>query len=247
MNKPKKMLDIAKLQQQAILSNVATTLSPQDEPEIVEENMGLIVSIVKAITRKQTLPTGIEECDLISWGVEGLFKAHKNFKKNKSSKFSTYAFYRIRGEIFDRIREEWSYRNPNSYQENRKKIQGKLADYIEQSLDAGEDLTPEKISTYMQNIIANSTMSFLLSLENLTVNNEPLAPESNESREYTDALQDAIKQLDADEQQLIRLFYSENLSQKDIAKQLNYSNSKVSRIHSKVLEKLRRRLNKKGL
>jgi RNA polymerase sigma factor FliA len=99
----------------------------------------------------------------------------------------------------------------------------------------------------MQNIIANSTMTFLLSLENLALHNEPLAPEGNESAEHTDALQEAIKQLDHDEQRLIQLFYTENLSQKEIAHQLNYSNSKVSRVHGKVLEKLRRRLSHKVL
>ena len=44
------------------------------------------------------------------------------------------------------------------------------------------------------------------------------------------------------EQDFIRLYYIEGLKQKEIASKLNTSNSTISRFHTKLIEKLRRRL-----
>lgn len=201
-------------------------------------------AIAANFKNKGKLPIGVEESDLISWGIEGLIKAKQKFNEKKGSKFSTYAFYRIRGEIFDRIREEWGYRNPVSYQEHRKQIQEKIADLIENALNTGQELTPEKLGDYAQSIISNSAMSYLISLDSILEIQEPASEEHKKIEETQDhgLVKEAIAELSDEEQEIIRLFYFENLKQKDIAKQLNFSNSKISRIHIKVLEKLKRKL-----
>jgi RNA polymerase sigma factor for flagellar operon FliA len=59
------------------------------------------------------------------------------------------------------------------------------------------------------------------------------------------ALWDAVKTLAEDEKKIIKMFYIDDRSQKEIADELGYSKSKISRIHSQVLSKLRLRIQRK--
>ncbi len=209
--------------------------------------MGMIQTISSQISSKKQLPVGIENDDLISWGIEGLIKAYRNFKANKGSKFATYAYYRIRGEIFDRIREEWQYRNPTTYHEQRKQIQEKIADLLETSFETGTVLTPSMIEEHVQRIVADTSVSYLISLDMLEDNDQNHSPAKQTDNSKTQVLEDSllwdeIKQLEPEEEKIIKMFYIEGKKQKDIAEELNYSNSKICRIHTKILEKLRKKL-----
>ena len=55
----------------------------------------------------------------------------------------------------------------------------------------------------------------------------------------------AVKDLDNDEKQIVKMFYIDSLNQKEIAEHLGYSKSKVSRMHADILNKLRIRLQRK--
>ena len=237
----KKLLNIEQLKYQAVIKPQSKTI-PE---EFIDQHMSLVHAIANIFLKKHKLPTGIEENDLVSWGIEGLIKARKNFKENKGSKFSTYAYYRIKGEIFDRIREEWSYRNPISYQEQRRNIQNKIADLVENALEAGEELDNTRLGEYVQRVISSTAMSYIISLDAIQEYHEgEIVGEMPMSQDDvpSDAVWEAVQQLSPEEQQIVKLFYVEDLKQKEIAKKLNFSNSKICRIHLKILEKLKRRL-----
>ena len=68
--------------------------------ELIEKNMGLVLSIVNKFNpRNQT-----EKDDYIQAGRIGLWKAITKFSKNGGSKFSPYAWNPIRWEIIKEIR-----------------------------------------------------------------------------------------------------------------------------------------------
>jgi RNA polymerase sigma factor for flagellar operon FliA len=213
--------------------------------EFAEEHISLIHSITASIANKSKLPPGVEEPDLVSWGIEGLYKAKKKFSDKSGSKFATYAYYRIRGEILDRIRKEWQYRNPNAYQKNREDFQEKLADILENALESGETVEASTVNKYAHQLISKIGVSYLLSLEAIQESFEPASStETSERMSEEDNLWKAVKRLSEEEQKIIKLFYIDNLKQKEIAKELKWSNSKISRIHLKILEKLKRHLEK---
>jgi RNA polymerase sigma factor (sigma-70 family) len=58
-------------------------------------------------------------------------------------------------------------------------------------------------------------------------------------------LLEEVKTLEEDERKIIELFYFKEMKQKEIAEALNLSRSKVCRMHMKILEKLRRRLERR--
>ena len=133
--------------------------------QFIADHISLVESISSSIAGRSKLPSGVDFDDLVSWGMEGLIKAHDSFKEGKGSQFKTYAYYRIKGEIMDKIRFEWRARNPFEYNEYQKKMQSRLADFIEDALDKEEQL--EKTSdNLIQTIVSSSAMVYFLTLNN---------------------------------------------------------------------------------
>src|SRR5512135_235016 len=53
---------------------------------------------------KEQLPREIEFDDLVSYGTQGLLEAAERFDGKHGASFTTYAYYRVRGAIFDGLR-----------------------------------------------------------------------------------------------------------------------------------------------
>ena len=67
--------------------------------QVIEENQGLVRSLALKIHRK--LPPHVELDDLVAYGQIGLAEAARDFDPARGGRFSTYAYYRIRGAIYD--------------------------------------------------------------------------------------------------------------------------------------------------
>jgi RNA polymerase sigma factor for flagellar operon FliA len=235
-------LDVARLQQHDMVQG--RTLAPMTDA-FVKDHQPMIEAIASSIVVRASLPTGIEFGDLVSWGMEGLIKAYSNYRSDKGTVFKTYAYYRIRGEMYDRIRSEWQYRNPTDYAEQRRKIQERIADVVEEALATSGDISGSEIEERMTHLISDSALVCLVSLDSV----EELEGVTDERFEMIDAqhseLWEEVADLDPEERQVIEMFYVHGLKQKEIAEKMNQSRSRVCRIHMKVLEKLRRRLLKR--
>lgn len=214
--------------------------------EFMTEHMSMIEALSANIIGARKVPPGIEFDDLVSWGVEGLIKAHNNFDPEKGSQFKTYAYYRIRGEIMDKIRYEWKYRNPQDYNEYRKQLREQIADVAENVMEMNDEkATDADIDNNVKNLISNSAVMCLMSLENIDIISESAGtknPETEFIDESNTELWQEINNLAEDEKRIIELFYVEGLKQKEIADTMKYSRSTVCRMHMKVLEKLKIRL-----
>ena len=220
--------------------------------EFIEEHLSIIESVASGLSVGGKLPPGIVFEDLVSWGVEGIIKARKSYDPDKGTQFTTYAYYRIRGEMLDRIRREWNYRNPSDYKLQQERIQQRIAEMTRDSVDYDENGSgseEEKVS----HLIASSAVVYLLSLEDINIAStmhgtmDPAIEVIDEVERLQDKsdLWAEIKNLAEDEKKIIEMFYIQEMKQKDIDEKLNLSRSKVCRIHMKVLEKLRRRLQRR--
>lgn len=235
-------LDVDKLKK----ADTIAGLRPMDDA-FIEEHRPMIEGIASQIMSRGSAPSVIEFGDLVSFGMEGLIKAHRNFKSDKGSTFKTYAYYRIRGEMYDRIRTEWQYRNPGDYADYRKRIQDRIADVVEENiteLESGE-LPSTGLENRFLDLLSDSGMVCLMSIDVVgdVEGEKDVAFETIDSSD--DTLWDEIKRLDPVEQQFIDLFYVKGVKQKDIADQLCQSRSKVCRLHMRILEKLRKRLKRR--
>ena len=76
-------------------------LLTNDRGRLIEECQGLVRSL--ALRVQKSLPRHFELDDLISYGQVGLAEAARDFDPTRGGQFTTFAYYRIRGAIYDGI------------------------------------------------------------------------------------------------------------------------------------------------
>ncbi len=163
----------------------------------------------------------IEEKDYFQFGIEGLSEAIDRFDPDFGTKFETYAIQRIRGKIIDELRK-LQIKPRNNFDENGNyKYSNISLDYHSASEDG-------------------------YSLHEVLSSEEPKPEEEYQKIEQKDLLKEAIKTLNERERLIISLYYYENLNYKEISEVLDISVSRVSQIHSRVMEKLKEKLMKKA-
>ena len=194
--------------------------------------------------------------DLVSCGMLGLIDAVEKFDVKHEVKFETYAVSRVRGEILDYMRsQDWA--SPSL----RKKISAITSAYEAfENANPGQPADADVASSLgmpveqVQKILAQTHMFNLVNFEDaLSSGNyeseirgkEENAPEEELLlKERKQILADTIDALPEKERLVITLYYYEGLLLKEIADILQVTESRVSQIHSKVLSKMRAKLEK---
>lgn len=239
--KEKEKVDVDQLK----LNSIKEIERKEISDNFIEKYKYLVETIANKISKSQKLPPCIEYADLVSWGVEGLIKGKSKFQASANAKFETYAWYRIRGEILDSIRNEWKYRMPKDYANIKKNRREALSDFIIDHLsEADKTETSENIE---ESIVENTAMASFLTndITDLVADKKGMKnPEVELIDESYDEIRKIISSLEEDEKQLIDLFYVQGLKQVEIAQYLKYSKSKVCRLHMGILKKIKVRLNK---
>lgn len=239
-----KDVDVNKLRREEVSKTFAE--EPISE-EFMKDHISMVESIASGIVASGKVPPCIDFGDLVSWGVEGLIKAKKNYKEGKGSQFKTYAYYRIRGEMLDKIRSEWHYRNPGDYEAYRKRMRARIAEVAgEQAKEGGKP--GSSMQENVKSLIENSGMVYMLSADDVEIVSDKAGtknPEIEHVDETDSVLWEEIKKLEGEEREIVEMFYVKGFKQIEIAEKLQFSRSKVCRIHMSVLNKLRNRLHKR--
>jgi len=180
----------------------------------------------------------------------------KNLIINKGVKFETYASFRIRGEIIDRIRDQdWI---PRSLRTRSKEME-KALEELEAKL--GRQVQDEELAAYMGittkelHKLMEQTHSFtLLSLDDqllgfvedsqVMAGNQRTPEDHAIAEELKRILSQAIEQLTEKEQKIISLYYFDELTLKEIGMILGISESRVSQLHSRSLIKIKKQIKK---
>jgi RNA polymerase sigma factor for flagellar operon FliA len=206
----------------------------------IEKHQPLVISIANRIHRR--LPRFIPYDDVLSCGQIGLAQAARTYQPQPNAKFSTYAYYRITGAIFDGLsRMNWTTRA-----EYRRYKSMQIANSVLESETANDDSSdPEKNATWFADTVDNLAVVYLFSaadtenpIENRIVGKDDDPGARAETNELSQKLAEAISTLPRDEQQLIRLAYYDGLSLAEAANQMNKSRSWGSRTHAKILKTL---------
>ena len=194
--------------------------------------------------------------DLVSCGMLGLIDAVDKFELKHEVKFETYAVSRIRGEILDYMRsQDWA--SPSL----RKKINAITSAYetyegrdlgrpADQEVAASLDMPVEQIHKILNQSHMFNLVNFEDALSSLNPEAEIRSQEDNApeeellEKEKKEILVGVIEALPDKERMVITLYYYEGLLLKEIADILQVTESRVSQIHSKVLAKMRLKLEK---
>jgi RNA polymerase sigma factor for flagellar operon FliA len=193
--------------------------------------------------------------DLVSCGVLGLIDALDKFDPDHGVKFETYAVSRIRGEILDYLRaQDWAppslRRKINSINEACEELERELPEPPSESeIAQAVDMPVSQVKKIMAQTHMFNIVSFEDAIQSVKTQEEPrnsddLSPENLlMEKELKRLLAETIDTLSEKERLVVTLYYYEGLLLREIADIMSVTESRVSQIHSKTLEKLRTRLN----
>jgi RNA polymerase sigma factor for flagellar operon FliA len=230
-------------------------MTTPDSPEILERFHGAL-DVVERIAKqvRRSLGHGIELEDLSSFGREGLLEAARRFDPARGVPFRAYATFRIRGAIVDGVRA--TGRLPRRVHE-RLSAYGVAAAVSE---GAAEDVLggPEVPATQADSeraldahlaAMATAMAVGLVAQRALGDEGEPSAvdgggtPEDLVARaELLAEVKTAIETLPADEAELVRRHYLGGERFDRVAQDLGLSKSWASRLHTRALGRLSKRL-----
>lgn len=215
---------------------------------LVNGNFPLIKAIVKGYLNK-----GVEYDDLYQIGCVGFLKAIKNFNPNFDVKFSTYAVPMIAGEIKRFLRDDGMIKVSRSI----KTLAIKLKSFIEKvKQETGESPTIEQLAKEFDVekedvVVALDSFQQTISINAKVDEDDPNSQNVidklavfDKSDEMLDKfiLKTEIMNLPEKERKIILLRYYRGKTQGEVAELLDVSQVQVSRMESKIIEQLKKKL-----
>lgn len=212
--------------------------------------------LVKIVAGKLSMYLGynVEFDDLVGYGIFGLIDAIDKFDCTKDVKFETYASLRIRGAILDQIRKmDWI---PRTLRQKQKKIDIAISEIeLEKNREAKNEEIAEKLGISEEELLnwqCQMKITNVISLdEYIEQGTEPAVnhtgsrsrfeqPETVvEVKELKELLKESIDRLTEKERKVVLLYYYEELTLKEISLVLEVSESRVSQLHTRALQKMK--------
>ena len=184
--------------------------------------------------------------DLYQVAMIGLMKAKRNYNPDENTKFSTYAYYYIMGEVNNYISSSNSIKISKDLLRLNKSLE-KAKEVMRQKLKR-EPSTLE-LSLFLEVPLEKIEEAYLATrqIESLDYQYEDeqmnlyscLGRQEQAMDEEILDLKDAIESLPMEEQQLIIARYYNDMTQQETSKSLGISQVQVSRKETKILEKLK--------
>jgi RNA polymerase sporulation-specific sigma factor len=158
--------------------------------------------------------TGVDPDDLISIGTIGLIKAINSFRTDKNIKLATYASRCIENEILMHLRRTVKLKSEISFDEP-----------LNTDFEGNELLLSDVLGTDSESVYGGV-----------------------ESSVEKELLKDALGKLPARERKIMYLRFGlggqEEMTQKDVADKLGISQSYISRLEKKIIERLKKEISK---
>ena len=232
----------------------ARTRSPEIREKIILE----YAPLVKLVAGRLSMYLGynVEYDDLVGYGVFGLIDAIDKYDNMKAVKFETYASLRIRGAILDQIRKmDWI---PRTIRQKQKKIDAAIKEIENEKGRAATDeeiakslgISDEDYLSWQSQMKVTGVVSLDEFMESGT---EAPAQQNSQQRfetpeeviekeEMKKVLGQALELLTEKEKKVILLYYYEDLTLKEISNVLEVSESRISQLHTRALQKLKSKM-----
>jgi len=206
------------------------------------------------------LPEGVELDDLISAGVFGLMDAIDAFDLSRGVKFETYCVPRIRGAMLDELRTmDWVPRlvrskasKLNEAVKNLEARLGRQPSEVELANQLG--ITVAELERMMLDANAVNLISLnkkwyetdsYKDVREIDILEDKKGEDPTRRIQKNDLMRLVTKGLNRNERLIIILYYYEELTMKEIGATLDLSESRVSQMHSSIVQRLQGQLNRR--
>ncbi len=206
------------------------------------------------------LPDGVELDDLISAGVFGLMDAINAFDMSRGVKFETYCVPRIRGAMLDELRTmDWVPRlvrsKASKLNEAVKTLETRMGRApTEVELAAHMEMTVPELEKMIQDANAVGLISLnkkwyetdsYKDVREIDILEDKKGEDPTRRIQKSDLMKLVTKGLNRNERLIIILYYYEEMTMKEIGSTLDLSESRVSQMHSAIVQRLQCQLGKR--
>lgn len=209
------------------------------------------------------LPTVLDEQDLVAAGVIGLISAVNDFDVSRDIEFTTFAVPRIRGAILDELRgHDWV---PRTARRRAAELAAALAKARKDQFDAPDMAKVARILGIEQSelsklMLRTQSVSFVplehaseddndesMCIAQVMADRKCVSPQDEvEHNDLQKVMLEALSSLPPTEKEVLVKYYFDEKMQKDIARQLKVSRSRVSQIHNHAIDMLKEKIEAVG-
>jgi RNA polymerase sigma factor FliA len=219
----------------------------QERNQLIERYLPYVRSIAGKIMK--TLSAHIDFNDLVRHGEVGLIEAADRFDPKIGVNFKTFAYYRIRGAIYDGLREMgWLSRSQYAKQKFQEAANNFLASAA--AADSAPQPSVQDEVNAVAEMVSGLVPIYITSLEaaealQIEDDRGPTASEELELGESRRVIHEAIEELPEQEREIIVKYYFQDLTLQEVSERLGLSKSWASRLHSRAIQHLQRLVAKK--
>src|SRR5260221_471689 len=218
--------------------------------QIVLDHLPLVKAI--AVRVHENLPVHVDLDDLIHAGILGLFDAASKYNPDKKVIFHSYAKHRIKGAILDSLRQlDWASRDLRRRHKQVEAATRDLAAKFERTPTEAEIAEKKgvEVDRGRQMAVELRTVGLISALGRGNERENGAAPEFPAKQEFQpdstcakeelrEMLMGAMKTLPERYQKVVVLYYTNDMTMKEIGGLLGINESRVSQIHKTALEKM---------
>ncbi len=226
---------------------------------VVLEHLPLVKAI--AIRVHENLPVHVDLDDLVHAGILGLFDAASKYDPDKQVVFSSYAKHRIKGAILDSLRQlDWASRDMRRRHKQLEAATRDLASTLQRAPTEAEVAAKlgmdvdrwRNMMLDLRNVGLVSASTRANENDDLPAPDFPSNPESQPDsicarEQLRSVLGDAMKTLPERYRKVVLLYYTNEMTMKEIGGILGINESRVSQIHKSALEKMAVALQANGI
>ena len=223
--------------------------STNERDWLIENHRPMVFHLAKKISNNLAVKTDTE--DLVAYGQIGLVEAADRFDASRGNKFSTFAYYRIRGAIYDGLREMGVITRSRTHRFAANADDLLMSEADDATVSSGTASTAEDDIKSVENVIDALLPIYFLSIDEENAHEirdeRQLASEDFENKELLELVRAGLNKLDPEEAGLLKKIYFKKILMKDVGLEMGITKSWVSRLHARAIRHLQDVLREQGV
>lgn len=225
-------------------ARMAALEGKQPVKALVEQHLPLVQAIARKV--KKSIGASVEIEDLVGYGSKGLVEAAERFDPRHGVAFSTFAYYRIRGAMYDGLRSMGWYSRADYA---RYRAEERANEYLRSHADRdgaaraeGARADPASALADVNEILSGIATIHITSLEAAAAVADETRPAPDvavEGQRMSARVRQAVATLPDKERRLMELYYFADKNLEQAGAELGLSKSWACRLHARAVELLR--------
>ncbi len=218
--------------------------------QLVDDHLSLVRATATQVLKQ--LGANLEVDDLVAYGVQGLMEAAARFDETRGLSFVTYSYHRIRGAIYDGLRQMGSLRRADYA---RLRTAERAHEYVENLADREAGATDRPVATLEDDVralhdaMAGVAATFVASYESLAEEGHEFIDEEGvpadeliAAKQMNRRVREALPLLPEKERHFIEKHYFQGKTLMEAGAELGLSKSWASRLHARAIDLLKEKL-----